>query len=147
MNLRRYEARDRDALIALWRRAFPDDPPHNEPSAVLDAKLAVDDLVFVAEEGNRLVGACLAGYDGHRGWLYSMAVAAERRREGIGAALVERAVAALGELGCVKVNLQVRASNEAVAAFYETLGFAREERTSLGRLLGTPATGARDDAR
>ena len=135
MKVRRYEAADRDRLVALWRDAFPDDPPHNEPSAVIDAKLAVDDLVFVAEEGGELVGACLAGYDGHRGWLYSVAVAKGRRRGGVGAALVEQAVRTLEGLGCVKVNLQVRAANAGAVAFYESLGFAAEERVSMGRLV------------
>ena len=135
MKVRRYETADRDRLVALWREAFPDDPPHNEPSAVIDAKLAVDDLIFVAEENGEPIGACLAGYDGHRGWLYSVAVARDRRRCGAGAALVERAVRELEALGCVKVNLQVRAGNAEVVAFYASLGFGVEERVSMGKRL------------
>ena len=134
-SLRRYRDADRDALIALWREAFPDDPPHNEPAAMLDAKLAVDDLVFGAECGGRLAGACMAGYDGHRGWLYAVAVRPRHRRSGIGRGLVELALAALRERGCIKVNLQIRADNAAVEAFYHALGFATEARISMGRRL------------
>ncbi len=136
MEVRKYRAADRAALIELWTTAFPDDPPHNAPAAVLDAKLAVDDLVFVATDGNDLIGACLAGYDGHRGWLYAVAVAPDRRRAGVGRRLVERAVGALRERGCIKVNLQIRSTNREVEAFYRSLGFAGEDRISMGRLIG-----------
>ncbi|MDJ0779180.1 MAG: GNAT family acetyltransferase [Gammaproteobacteria bacterium] len=133
MPVRRYRDSDRDQLVELWRTVFPDDPPHNEPAAMLDAKLEVDDLLFVAEGENQLDGACMAGYDGHRGWLYAVAVRSEGRRRGLGRALVEAALAALRERGCIKVNLQIRSDNAAVESFYRALGFATEERISMGR--------------
>lgn len=135
MTVRTYRPSDRASLIELWRDAFPDDLPHNEPERVIDAKLAVDDLIFVAVREGALVGACIAGYDGHRGWLYAVATSKGRRREGTGTALVEHAVQALRALGCVKVNLQLRADNAAVASFYRSLGFAEEDRISMGVLL------------
>jgi hypothetical protein len=61
VNIRKYQNTDRGALIELWKTVFPDDPPHNEPSIVIDAKLAVDDLIFVAEHKGKLVGACMVG--------------------------------------------------------------------------------------
>ena len=133
MEIRKYEQGDKDRLISLWRQVFPDDPPHNEPAKVLESKLMVDDLVFVAVEGEHLVGGCIAGYDGHRGWLYSVAVAAGYRRKGVGQELVNFTIKSLAELGCIKVNLQVRSTNAAVVAFYETLGFNIEERISMGK--------------
>ncbi|MFK8021127.1 MAG: GNAT family acetyltransferase [Pseudomonadales bacterium] len=135
MNIRKFKNSDRSGLIRLWSDAFPDDPPHNEPSIVIEAKLAVDDLIFVAEHEGKLVGACMAGYDGHRGWLYAVAVAKELRRSGTGAAVVKFAMQALKELGCTKVNLQIRATNVEVAAFYKSLGFAVEERMSMGAFI------------
>ncbi len=135
MPVRRYRDSDRDAVVDLWRAVFPDDPPHNEPAAVLSAKLAVDDLLFVVGDDTRLDGACMAGYDGHRGWLYAVAVRADARRQGLGQALVEAALDALRERGCSKVNLQIRADNAAVESFYRALGFAVEDRISMGRHL------------
>ena len=135
MKVRRYRDADRDALVDLWRTVFPDDPPHNEPAQMLAAKLVVDDLILVADGDEELAGACMAGYDGHRGWLYAVAVRDPYRRHGTGSALVNAAIAALQELGCIKVNLQIRATNTAVAAFYESLGFTVEERLSMGKLL------------
>jgi ribosomal protein S18 acetylase RimI-like enzyme len=132
MNIRKFKDSDRSSLVELWNAVFPDDPPHNEPSIVIDAKLTVDDLIFVAEHESKLVGACMAGYDGHRGWLYSVAVSKECRRNGAGAALVKYTMQSLKEIGCIKVNLQIRSTNTEIAAFYKALGFATEERLSMG---------------
>ena len=124
---------DRARVIALWEQIFPDDPPHNAPPLVFDAKLAMNDgLLFVATDADTAVGTVMAGYDGHRGWLYAVAVSPPYRRRGIGTALVRHAVAALRATGCSKVNLQVRAANHAVVGFYASLGFAVEERVSMG---------------
>ena len=135
MVIRRYSKSDWEALIQLWTDVFPDDPAHNESSKMIRAKLLVDDLVFVAEDQERIIGACMAGYDGHRGWLYSVAVSSGKRRMGIGKKLIEEAINSLKELGCVKVNLQIRATDHEVKGFYESLGFLPEERLSMGMLL------------
>ena len=124
---------DRTGVIVLWNTVFPDDPPHNAPAKVFDAKLAMrDGMLFVAVDADSIVGTAMAGYDGHRGWLYTVAVSPERRRCGIGTALVHHAVDALRTAGCTKVNLQIRATNVAVRGFYESLGFDVEERLSMG---------------
>ena len=135
MNIRKYQDTDKSSLIELWNTVFPDDPPHNEPSIVIEAKLAVDDLIFVAEHEGKLVGACMAGYDGHRGWLYAVAVLKEQRRSGAGARLVKYAMQSLKELGCIKVNLQIRSTNTEVATFYKAMGFKKEDRLSMGAFI------------
>jgi ribosomal protein S18 acetylase RimI-like enzyme len=135
MHIRKFEPQDRRALIDLWRRVFPDDPPHNEPASVIDAKLAVDDLIFLVERSGEIMGACMAGWDGHRGWLYAVAVLPEIRRTGVGSMLVTTAIRELKQLGCIKVNLQIRASNTENVVFYESLGFSVEERVSMGALI------------
>ncbi len=135
INIRKFQNNDRASLIRLWENVFPDDPPHNEPSVVIEAKLAVDDLIFIAEAEGELVGACIAGYDGHRGWLYAVAVVDVYRRSGTGEALVKHAMQSLKELGCVKVNLQIRSTNTEVAEFYRSLGFAMEDRLSMGSFI------------
>ena len=135
MNIRKFQPQDRKSLIDLWKKIFPDDPPHNEPSRVIDLKLAVDDLIFVAEKKGKIVGACIAGYDGHRGWLYAVGVLRNYRRDGIGTKLVTTAMKSLKSLGCIKVNLQIRATNSEVASFYKSLGFTTEDRLSMGVLI------------
>lgn len=136
MAIRRYRPSDFDGVQSLWEEAFPNDPPWNRAEAAIPAKLAFQpDLLFVAVEGGAVIGSVMAGYDGHRGWLYAVAVRRDCRRGGVGTALVREAERALAALGCEKVNLQVRASNEAVARFYTKLGYAIEDRISLGRRL------------
>ena len=133
MQIRACTLDDRCGVIALWETVFPDDPPHNAPAKVFDAKLAMRDrMLLVAADADSIVGTAMAGYDGHRGWLYAVAVSPARRRCGVGTALVRHAVDALRTAGCTKVNLQIRATNVAVRGFYESLGFDVEERLSMG---------------
>jgi ribosomal protein S18 acetylase RimI-like enzyme len=136
MQIRPYEDADEVAVIALWNEVLPDDAPHNDPATAIRNKLAVErDLFFVAVEGGAVVGTVLGGYDGHRGWVYSLAVQPQCQRRGVGSALVRRLEQALAGRGCLKVNLQVRSSNAGVVAFYEKLGYAVEPRVSMGKRL------------
>ncbi|KPB69632.1 GNAT family acetyltransferase [Pseudomonas cannabina] len=124
------------AVIQLWRTVFNDDQPHNRPDLSIDKKRAVEDrLFFVALLNGAVIGTILAGYDGHRGWLYSVAVDPQQRGKGLGSALVKHAEQALTERGCVKINLQVRTLNESVQAFYRTLGYTQEPIISMGKRI------------
>jgi ribosomal protein S18 acetylase RimI-like enzyme len=142
IEIRTYEERDGAAVAALWREVFADAPAHNVPEEDIRRKLAVQrELFFVAEESGEVVGTALAGYDGHRGWVYYVAVKPACRRRGIGAALMARVEEGLRAMGCPKLNLQVRATNRQAVAFYERLGYAVEERVSMGKLLAAPRCG------
>ncbi|MEB0228311.1 GNAT family acetyltransferase [Pseudomonas sp. 10S4] len=124
----------RTAVINLWETAFGYETAHNTPSLVIDKKLAIaDGLFFVALAAEVVVGTVLAGYDGHRGWLYSVAVHPAQRRQGLGARLVRHAEQALTARGCMKINLQIVSTNESVKGFYESLGYAVEPRISMGK--------------
>lgn len=139
--IRSFEDGDEDAVAKLWRKVFPHDPPWNEPALVMAKKRAVQrELFFVATENGDLAGTAMGGYDGHRGWVYAVAVRPESRRRGIGARLMARLESALVDLGCRKINLQVRSGNDAVVAFYRRLGYGVEERISMGKLI-SPAGG------
>ena len=136
MKIRSYDPPDREQVVALWNEVFPGSIGHNDPGQSIDRKVASDDgLFFVTLDGDVIVGTALAGYDGHRGWLYSIAVSPDCQRGGIGTKLVRHAEQVLAQRGCPKLNLQVRADNAAVVAFYESLGYQSEERISMGKLL------------
>jgi ribosomal protein S18 acetylase RimI-like enzyme len=138
MDVRPFHESDEDDVIALWTEAFGYPAAHNDPATVIRHKLAVQrDLFFVATLDNRLVGTIMGGYDGHRGWIYSLAVGPEVRRRGIGTALMRHVERELAGRGCPKVNLQVLATNAATVAFYERLGYSVEERVSMGKILGS----------
>ncbi len=134
--IRPYDETFREGVVRLWRTVFADDPPWNEPNAVIDAKREVDPgLFFVATSKDQVIGTAMGGYDGHRGWVYAVAVAPEFRRKGVASRLMANMEEALLGRGCVKLNLQVRADNAVVVGFYESLGYAAEERISMGKLL------------
>jgi ribosomal protein S18 acetylase RimI-like enzyme len=134
--IRLFTPADEPAVVALWKEALPGTAPHHDPAASIRAKLADGgDLFFVAEADGEVVGTVMGGYDGHRGWLYSVAVSPAHRRRGVGTALIRHVEAALADRGCPKVNLQVLVSNAEVVAFYQSLGYAVEERISMGKRL------------
>lgn len=135
--IRQYEdSTDRAQVIELWRTVFGYEAAHNEPALSISKKLANrDGLFFVATEGPKVGGTVMAGYDGHRGWLYAVAVHPDLRRSGLGKRLVQFAEDALTAAGCMKVNLQLLASNEATADFYKSLGYTVEPRVSMGKVL------------
>jgi ribosomal protein S18 acetylase RimI-like enzyme len=136
MEIRIYQEPDEQAVIALWNRLLEPRAPHNDPALNIRKKLEVDrDLFFVATMDERVVGTVMGGYDGHRGWIYSVAVDPEYQRYGIGSALLRHVEAALLQRGCLKINLQVRSTNTEVIAFYERLGFEVEEIVSMGKRL------------
>ena len=130
-----YDSKYQKAVIDLWRKCGLI-VPQNDPVEDIQKKLVFQpELFFIASLKNKVIGSVMAGYDGHRGWLYYLAVLPEYQKKGYGRQLVEKAVSELRKLGCLKANLQVRTDNASVVDFYKHLGFKLEERVSLGLRL------------
>ena len=135
MQIRQYRSSDETALIALWHacglvRSW------NDPKKDIQRKLAVQpELFLVGTIDEKVVASVMAGYDGHRGWANYLAVDPGLRKSGLGRALMERVEHDLTAMGCPKLNLQVRTSNQDVLAFYARIGYARDEAVSLGKRL------------
>ncbi len=139
VSVRVFSHGDRDGVLELWREVFHSDPAHRVPHLDLERKLALQpELLFVAVDAGTVIGTAMAGYDGHRGWLYYLAVRPAHRRRGIGRRLVEQVEEALADRGCPKINLQIRAGNDRAVAFYAALGYRVEERVSMGKRLPAP---------
>ena len=135
--IRPYLEADQEAVVVLWQSAFAGDPPWNDPKDVITRKESVQpDLFLVGLQGERVVGTVLAGFDGVRGWVHHLVVLPELRRRGFASRLMDRAEEGLLELGCPKLNLQVRRSNAEVIAFYESRGHSIDDVISLGKPLG-----------
>ena len=131
-----YQHNHFDSVRLLWREVFPNDPPWNAAEFAIPTKLKIQpELFLVATDQSAVVGSIMAGYDGHRGWLYAVAVLQSHQRQGVGAALVRAAETRLRAMGCAKINLQVRSSNIAVVSFYRSLGYEIEQRVSMGKRL------------
>lgn len=135
-----YRDRHYEGVASLWREAFAQRERWQRPEFVIPAKLAVQpELFLVAANGERVIGTAMAGYDGHRGWLYAVAVLRDFRGRGVGSALLREAERRLLALGCAKINLQIVPANGAVAVFYEQLGYMVEERICMGKRIGAAA--------
>ncbi len=144
MKIRAVGASDTEAVVALWRLVFPEyeDPlrPQRDPRANIARKLEqADDLFWLAMRDGSVLGTVMAGYDGHRGWLYSLGVHPLHRRQGIGRVLLASAEAALARRGCPKINLQVFEASVAAQAFWRAAGYAQDPVLSFGRRLEAPA--------
>lgn len=123
-------------VISLWNEVFNYTSPQGKSELIIDKKInRQDGLFFVMVDASKVIGTILAGYDGHRGWLYSLCVATKHQDKGVGTALVEHAERALVGLGCVKINLQIVSDNAQVASFYEKRGYKTEPRISMGKLI------------
>ncbi|UCE36718.1 MAG: GNAT family acetyltransferase [Thermoplasmata archaeon] len=127
-------SKHREQVIELWDSVFAPKDARNRPQLSIDKKLSVmDDLFFIARDGDQVIGTVMAGYDGHRGWIYSMAVIPERRNLNVGTTLLKHAENELKKLGCVKINLQIYKDNDSVKNFYLKNGYSIEERISMGK--------------
>ncbi|MCC5886777.1 MAG: GNAT family acetyltransferase [Gammaproteobacteria bacterium] len=135
MHIRPYAQNDEDAVVALWERCGLL-RPWNDPRRDIARKCAFQgDLFWVGIENDALVATVMAGYEGHRGWVNYLAVDPRCQHQGKGKRMMAFAERRLRELGCPKLNLQVRSSNGAVIAFYRALGFEQDEVVSLGKRL------------
>jgi ribosomal protein S18 acetylase RimI-like enzyme len=133
--VRSYLPPDREGLVSLWAVCGLV-RPWNDPYRDIDRKLARDpENLLVVEHDGEVVGSVMVGYEGHRGWVNYLAVHPDHRGRGLGRRLMERAEELLGRLGCAKVNLQVRSSNEEAIGFYRRIGYSVDDSVSMGRRL------------
>ena len=136
MQIRPFDEADTETVVALWERCGLT-RPWNDPRRDIERKLTVQRELFLvgvdAEEA--LVATAMAGYDGHRGWVYYVAVEPDRRGEGFGRQLMAEVERSLEAMGCPKANVQVRTGNERVRAFYERLGYTVDEAFGMGKRL------------
>ena len=135
IDIRSFEMADTESVVALWHLAGLT-RPWNDPHRDIDRKLQVQpELFLVAADGDQVIGTVMAGYDGHRGWLYYLASAPHRRGEGVARALVAEAESRLLAMGCPKVQLMVRPENEAARGFYAALGYEPFHTWTTGKRL------------
>lgn len=122
------------AAIALWHDVGLT-RPWNDPADDLRRALAgAASTVLAAVDNDRLVGTVMAGHDGHRGWVYYLAVAPADQRAGIGRLLMAAAEQWLAR-DVPKLQLMVRRDNVAATAFYERLGYSNADVEVLGRWI------------
>ena len=123
------------AVIQLWQDCGLV-APQNNPIRDIQRKSQVNPEWFlVGLQNDTIVASCMIGYEGHRGWINYLAVAPTEQRKGLAREIMAEAERLLREAGCPKINLQIRATNTAVIAFYESIGFATNSAISMGKRL------------
>ena len=135
MDIRAFQPADESAVIALWEVCGLT-RPWNDPRKDIARKLtAQPELFLVGIEGDQLIATAMVGFDGHRGWVYYLAVDPVFQRLSYGKQLMHEAEQLLIARGCPKINLLVRSSNQQVLKFYAELGYTPDDVVSLGRRL------------
>jgi ribosomal protein S18 acetylase RimI-like enzyme len=133
--IRAFDRADTETVVDLWRRCGLT-RPWNDPYRDIERKLTVQpELFLVLERDDAVAATAMAGYDGHRGWVYYVAVEPALQGSGVGRMLMTEVERRLTGLGCPKLNVQVRSGNEPVAAFYRRLGYAEDGAVGLGKRL------------
>jgi GNAT superfamily N-acetyltransferase len=131
--IRPLEPRDIGPTVALWQAAGLV-VPHNDPlEDILFCRDSGHGTVLLGFDGDSLVASVLVGHEGHRGWMYYVAVAPEARRKGWGRRIVAEAEAWLRAKGVPKVQLLIRPTNAPVRDFYARLGYVEEERLVMSK--------------
>jgi ribosomal protein S18 acetylase RimI-like enzyme len=123
------------AVVALWTHAGLTRPWNDPAGDFLRAVAGPSSVVLGVRADGELVGSAMVGHDGHRGWVYYLAVAESARGRGLGKELMDAAEAWLIERGLPKIQFMVRTDNTAVLDFYDHLGYAKQDCLVLGRRL------------
>ena len=135
MKIRPYQEEDQKDVINLWI-ACGLVVPHNNPLRDIERKLSVDPENFlIGTIEGEIITACMVGYNGHRGWVNYLAVHPDLRKQGLGREMMDYVEALLVEMGCPKINLQIRTTNQEVINFYESLGYKADQVVSMGKRL------------
>ena len=135
MRIRPFQQGDQQGVIELWKRCGLV-VPWNDPARDIERKSQLGaDLFLVGETEGKLKATAMGGYEGHRGWVNYLAVDPDCRGRGFAREIMQALESRLLELGCPKINLQVRQSNVDVIRVYEALGYKRDAVVSLGKRL------------
>lgn len=125
--IRPLEISQRDAAVALWE-ACGLTRPWNDPYADFDRALSGSaSTVLGAFDAGALLGTAMVGHDGHRGWVYYLAVDPAKRGRQLGRALMQASEAWLADRGAPKLNVMIRGDNAVTRAFYEAVGYRLDD--------------------
>ena len=134
---RKFKKKDTDAIINLWSACNLIVPWNNPKKDIVRKQSIKDDLFIIGEVNNKIIASAMAGYDGHRGYIYYLAVLPEYQKKGIGTSLLSLVEKKLYKVGCPKINLFVRNTNIKVKTFYKMNKYEMQDSEIYGKRLIT----------
>ena len=126
---------DEGPVVALWTSGNLTRPWNSPAVDYFRAVSGPASAVLGVRDAGEIVGTVMAGHDGHRGWMYYLAVHQDHRRRGYGTRLVSAAEAWLRHHGAPKVQLMVRSENAGGLNFYQGRGYENDDVRVLSRWL------------
>lgn len=126
---------DIQQIIQIWEECKLTRPWNNPSDDIKNALETPTSTILLLCNENQIIGTVMVGYDGHRGWIYYLAVRMEYQKKGYGKRLVKEAEHWLKSKNVPKVNLMIRNTNEAVKGFYESIGYKDDEVITMAKWL------------
>ena len=126
---------DVEAVIALWQRCGLTRPWNDPASEIAFARRGQNATILIGRANGALAATAMVGHDGHRGWIYYVAVDPDVQGQDFGRAIMAAAEDWLRGQGVEKVMLMVRPDNTKVHAFYDRLGYDVQERVIYAKWL------------
>ena len=123
------------AVVALWQACGLTRPWNDPASDIALARRDENSTVLVGRVGSHIVATAMVGHDGHRGWVYYVAIDPDNQGKGFGRAIMSAAEDWLRQAGIAKLQLMVRPDNKKVQAFYESLDYDEQKRIIYAKWL------------
>ena len=114
---------DVEAVVALWQRCGLTRPWNDPKADIALARRGPASAILVGRDGGKIVASAMVGHDGHRGWVYYVAVDPDRQQQGFGRAIMTASENWLRQAGIAKLQLLVRRENAQAGAFYRSIGY------------------------
>lgn len=135
MKIRQFDKKDIASVISLWKQCGLTRPWNNSQQDITRKLKVQPELFVVGEVDGQVMASAMAGYDGHRGSVYYLAVSPDYQESGYGRKIMAWIEQTLLEMGCPKLNIVVRSSNKNVLRFYDALGYVTDDVISLGKRI------------
>lgn len=135
MDIESLSPSDFDSAVALWREVGLTRPWNDPKDDLCRAVTGPGSTVLAGHDGDELVATAMVGHDGHRGWVYYVAVRRDRRGRGHGRAIMRACENWLSARDVPKLDLMVRTDNHEVIAFYTALGYGHDDVVVMSKRL------------
>ena len=135
INYRLFSSKDKKSVLELWKTCNLIVSWNDPEKDILRKSSVRDDLFILAEINKKIIATAMGGYDGHRGYIYYLAVLPEFQKKGVGSKILSVVEKKLLNIGCPKINLFVRNTNIQVKSFYKKNQYTFQESEIYGKRL------------